>query len=235
MSFIEELRNSLTRMMDGEYKPQHASDVTTEQKQKWYDDRARAFLKNYEREVIDGDKFNTKPGKNSDAGYWLGNSTQSDDALSPGAIGEYNSSPYVYEFTYTAPKNGHTIDDGESEYRKGLVYTIPVKPGDNGNWSGGLPYGKQYIYEAILDDGTTLNADQFRDFVTANTSMFGSDGFRLGRNLWKSQKRGDANKNEALDFYNRKKQEYINALPEERNPYAYRSTWDRFRRGWDSH
>jgi hypothetical protein len=40
---------------------------------------------------------------------------------------------------------------------------------------------------------------------------------------------------EWVDFYNRKKQEYINALPEERDPYAYRSTWDRFRRGWDSH
>ena len=48
MGFIENFRDALTQMFDGGYRPQHASDVTTEQKQKWYDDRARAFLKNYD-------------------------------------------------------------------------------------------------------------------------------------------------------------------------------------------
>lgn len=215
MGFIENLRNALTRTLDGPNTSQHLSDITDEQKQKWGNDRAQGFVKNFRNAHSGakigngrrGDELNAYPG---DAIY---------DEVSSGAR-EARNKPGIYEFTYTVPKDYKNMDSGDRAVEKGLIYIL-------GNKSmGPYPNNKDsYVYEATLADGTKLTGKEFEEFIASDSNQVAFDKLVNSVDYTK-------NKNDLAKQYIEMSKRYSN------NPYIGQDyprghiEWDKRRRMW---
>lgn len=168
MGFIENLRDILTRGLDGGYSPQHLSNISDEQKQKWDDDRVKSFVENYRKE---NSSLKIKPGKLGDAGWNTSLDADPDhyDDIARGDARFPRNRPGVYEFTYYTPDDPNAMDSGGTVHKKGVVYMMGPKEQVG---QTGQPRGETYVYEATLDDGTKLSAKEFEEFLAANKGMF---------------------------------------------------------------
>ena len=231
MSFIENWRDALTRALGGGYKPGHLSDITEEQKQKWDDDRAKSFVENYRKEHPGAEIKSAKLGDAQWGGDPTGFNAQEFNDLARGSAGAARNHPGIYEFSYLAPKNAGSIDDGETVSRKGIVYMMgPKAPVDK----TGKPRGETYVYEAMLDDGTVLSADEFEEFLAANKSSavqkYPLENGTASKDFGNTRKAKEA----LIEDYRELAKNYV------RNPYVgehaneSHTYWDKNKRLWMS-
>ena len=210
--------------MDGRYKPQHASDVTSEQKQKWDDDRAKSFVENYRKE---NSSLKVKPGKLGDAGWnssiGFDNDFYEDIAHGDARMPRYR--PGVYEFTYYTPDDPNAMDNGSTVHKKCVVYMMGPKEQVGRT---GQPRGETYVYEATLDDGTKLSAKEFEEFLAANKGMFiNRQPLEAGNGTARYK-----DKNNVLEKYHEITKQYVTNPNIGVNYGKKRVAWDKNKRMW---
>ena len=171
----------------------HLSDISEEERQGYRNQTVDAANKYYEDNTTNAPKIENARNNGGDP------FTRSTDNF----IGEYNSDSNqyetrVYDFEYDAPIHGDSIDNIDFGYpqskerRTGKVLLRVPKNRKNGD--GGFGTGTPWfddknfkgtnigVYEAVLDDGTVLSADEFKDLIQANP--YGRRG-RQGRTTFK--------------------------------------------------
>ena len=207
--------------MDGGYKPQHVSDVTDEQKQKWSDDRAKSFVENYRKE---NSSLKVKPGKLGDDSWGASALDTSDvhyNDIAHGGARAARNRPGVYEFTYYTPDDPNAMDNGSTTHKKGVVYMMGPKEQVSRT---GQPRGETYVYEATLDDGTKLSAKEFEEFLAANKGMFiNEQPLETGDGLGNFK-----NKKNVLDKYQEITKQYVSSPLGK----GKRVVWDKNKRMW---
>lgn len=207
--------------MDGGYKPQHVSDVTDEQKQKWDDDRAKSFVENYRKE---NSSLKVKPGKLGEDNWGTSAVAPGDvhyDDIAQGSARAARNRPGVYEFTYYTPDDPNAMDSGGTVHKKGVVYMMGPKEQVG---QTGQPRGETYVYEATLDDGTKLSAKEFEEFLAANKGMFiNAQPLETGNGSGNFK-----NKKNVLEKYQEITKQYVS------NPLGKnkRVVWDKNKRMW---
>ena len=229
-NFFDWLKQSLGQEYSS--NTQHLSDLSDQQIQKFYDDRAKSNLGAYNENFRD---LNIDTMRNGDASWSNQNSSREYSDFAPRA---YNAQghPMVYEFSYLSPSDAQNIDGGGYTRKKGAVF---LSPDWNNGTKGGVDsngnlYGDNLVYEAVLEDGTTLNADQFRDFITGNYAYYGDHDapVRFNRNpLYSGEQKNSPVRQEALDFYTDLRNSYGESagLPDPYRPSVY---WDKSKRRW---
>lgn len=202
----------------------HLSDISEEKKQEYRNRYVDSANRSYEKNEHGRPKIENAKQNGGDPLF-----TREDDDF----VGEYNSDngdyeTRVYNFEYLAPTNGEALDSdpyGAKEYRTGKVLLRVPTNEASGHWFNDKEFRGTNIgvYEAVLDDGTVLNADQFKDLVQANP--YGEDRrsrqmtFILGDQDFVSAK------DKLKSFKN-----YKNKLV----PREYETKWDRNWRGFKS-
>lgn len=152
----------------------HFSDISEEKKQEYRDRYVDSAKKHYDEHNPDlriADVNSEKDNKEY--------ASFDDDSV-------YDTR--VYEFTYSQPTKSE-LDSGEGRYsetvdRKGRVLVRTPKAKDGNilmtNWfddarGTGHPSGRMGVYEAVLDDGTILDAKNFEALMKADP--YGTPGF----------------------------------------------------------
>lgn len=211
---------------------QHFSDLSSDQIQKFYDDRARSNMGSYNNE---NRNFNIETMRNGDASWAGRNSATQDDGFAPSAY-QAQGTPMVYEFSYLTPNDANNIDGGGYTRRKGAVFLSPdwSKTGKGGVSGDGRLYGDNLVYEAVLEDGTTLSADQFKDFITGNEVYYRDHDTPVRFNvnpLYAGEHKNNPTRQEALDYYTNLRNSYTDSagLPDPYQPSVY---WDKSKRRW---
>lgn len=158
----------------------NASQISDEQKQKWYDERAESARRAYEEEHGPL-SYKIKDAKNRHGAMDLEDNPYGGDFQE-----DIGNNTRVFEFTYYAP-----IGDGDPNWTnrverrtgRALLRTptstqsrsavgIPHRYFDNdGSYDDGFA-GEIGVYDAVLDDGTHLDADQLRDFIMNDRNRF---------------------------------------------------------------
>ena len=170
--------NEMSKFFDslrGSKNISHASDVSEEKKRQWRDNYAKFASERYEKDNPGTPKIENAKQNGGDPFF-----TMDDDDF----VGEYNSDndnyeTRVYSFDYLAPSNGKMMDaDPSRDYRTGkvLVRVPKYKRSVSGGFGSKSPWfddenflGSNIgVYEAVLDDGTVLDADQFKDLIRTN-------------------------------------------------------------------
>lgn len=234
MSFIDELTKWFDRKQSN---VQHLSNITDEQKQKWYDERAQTFVKNY-RDAHSGAKIeNGRRGDELKGTVMAPTSDHVNDQVSSGAVSG-KVKPGIYEFTYTVPSDPNNMDSGKRTAEKGLIYMLSDNPDGNYPFIGedGKPYDRDvYVYEATLADGTRLTGKEFEDFIASSPNQV-AFGNVLTRGSYKNGSYDSGNflknKNDLAKQYLEMSTQYVN------NPYLGPENprghieWDKQKRMW---
>lgn len=219
--FIENLRNGLASFFDGgQSNTQHLSDISDEQKQKWYDERAQGFVKNF-RDAHSGAKIeNGRRGDELEGTVMAPVGEHVNNQVSSGATAARNK-PGIYEFIYTVPKDYKNMDSRDRDVEKGLIYII----GDDS--MGPYPNSKDsYVYGATLADGTKLTGKEFEEFIASSPNQVAFS------KLVKSADSTTRSKNDLAKQYIEMSERYAN------NPYIGPESprkhieWDKKKRMW---
>ena len=187
----------------------HFSDISEEQKQEYRNRYADSANKTYEKNEHGRPKIENAKQNGGDPLF-----TSDDDDF----VGEYNSKnddnyeTRIYNFKYVAPTSGEDLDNGPREFRSGKVLLRAPTNKASGHWFDDKEFMGTNIgvYEAVLDDGTVLDADQFRDLV--QTNPYGQ--FELG-----TQESTDKKPSARLKIF----EEYKDKMM----PKRYETKWDR--------
>lgn len=202
----------------------HLSDLSEEKKQGYRNRYTDSANKSYEKENPGTPKIENAKQNGGDPFF-----TRDDDDF----VGEYNSNndmnyeTRIYNFRYAAPTNGKSVDNSATEFRSGkvLVRAPKYKESVSGAFGSKSPWfdDKNFagsnlgVYEAVLDDGTVLNADQFKDLV--QTNQYGQ--FKLG-----TQESTDKKASDRLQIF----KDYKDKMKSR----EYETRWDRNWRGFRS-
>lgn len=152
----------------------HLSDISNEKKQEYRDRYADAAVKKGEKESkLNISDAKDKPGKTNYMGHGDFNSDWNSDS---------NYETRLYRFSYVQPTN-KDVDEADSTWhantRNWGQVLVRVPKNKNKATFFGLPNqyfkddnnkleGDVGVYEAYLDDGTVLDADEFKDLMYAN-------------------------------------------------------------------
>lgn len=205
-SFWENLAEGL-----GWIKPnniQHSSDISEEQKQRYRDIYADSVRKNSKSNP----DLKISNAKNNPNDIWHGNSNPK-QVFSPEWADDINTKTELLDFTVSKPTDPNNIDNSKTEPLHGRVLArVPKTSGGaaSGKWftpAGGpsdMASGNMGVYEAVLDDGTVLDASAFEDLL--RNENYGQ-GFAWGNYVAQDRKRrGDKNVNkDLLDEYQKYK------------------------------
>lgn len=201
----------------------HFSDISEEKKQEYRDryvDSAEKHYNEHNPELRIADVNSEKDNKDY--------APFNDDSV-------YDTR--VYEFDYNQPANSD-IDSGDGKYtdtlhRKGrvLVRTPKLKRGNflMTNWfddakGTGHPSGRMGVYEAVLDDGTILNARDFEALMKADP--YGTPGLSSLREVDHSDL-GDNFAEQKVKW-----KEYTNKKEEAYKDYTPNARWSSNWRRW---
>lgn len=206
----------------------HASEVTDQQRREWQNKYVDNLNRYYEENTPNHPKIENAKQNGGDPFF-----TREDDDF----VGEYNSDndsyeTRVYSFDYLAPSNGKGIDtDSARDYRTGKVLVrVPKDKVGRTGWFGSVsPWfddskfqGSNIgVYEAVLDDGTVLDANQFKDLVQSNQYGWASVGEKGTRTMPTFRLR-------AQDFVNEKdKLKAYRNYRDNLKPSQYQTKWDK--------
>lgn len=210
----------------------HLSNTSEEQRQSYRDRYADSINKNPQSNR--GLKISN--AKNNPNDIWHGNSDPK-QVFSPEWVDDVNAKTELLDFTVSRPTDPNNIDSSRTKPLHGRVLVRVPKASvgaTSGRWftpaSGpsDTASGEMGVYEAILDDGTVLNASAFEDLL--RNENYGQ-GFSWGNYAAQDRKkRGDKNVDKDLfDEYLKYKDQiqYSYTAPNRKN-VEWNKNWRRW-------
>lgn len=149
---------------------QHLSDTSEDRRQSYRDRYADSVRKNSQSNP--GLKISN--AKNDPNDFWHGNSNPN-QVFSPEWTHDSNTNTELLDFTVSRPTDPNNIDSSRTKSLHGKVLarvpkeSVGAKNGRYFTPGGGVYHkdasGVMGVYEAVLDDGTVLDASAFEDLL----------------------------------------------------------------------
>lgn len=220
MDFFKYLRDALANQFEsGQSNVYHASQATDAQKQQWNDDRAAAAKKAYMQDNPVSPQF-----RDARPDYWntaKGSNFRNYLFEKYGDDNEYETR--VYDISYTKPGSGQYMDDSKREAGSGKILVRVPKNAKSGIDGAPVVDGNIGVYQAVLDDGTVLDSDDFANFLYSNP--YGS-GIKWGNYVVGDNDSSIAGLN---DYQTKSESEAIRKRRESGTPSA---TWNIRKKRW---